>query len=300
MENMQINAQVHVVHGAVNMGLVRTDAGFVAIDTGLDKRSGKALNALAESLDAPICAIINTHAHADHYGGNTQVLNKHLQAVVYAPVDEAPIIRRPRFEAEYLWQGTAPFADLQNKFLMADPSPVHRTFQTDEEVIIGNRHFRMIPLPGHAHGQAGVLTAGVLFAADAYFDDVVTDKHGLPYMVNLQQTLDSAGNVLTIPAEAYVPGHGEITDRPDAHVNHLVNRHREAVAVLVSMAKEGFTLEQAVQNLCDKFGLHLAAAGAYLLVRTTVGAYLTWCVEQGIMKVRVEQGALLFQAGHPS
>lgn len=97
MEVQTLSPSVTVITGAVNLGVVETTAGLVAIDTGLDKQSGKRILRIAEEKGMPICGIINTHAHADHFGGNQTILAKY-DVPVYAPRYEADVIQRPRYE----------------------------------------------------------------------------------------------------------------------------------------------------------------------------------------------------------
>ena len=195
MEIVELTQQVKVIAGAVNIGLVMTSEGMVAVDTGLDKRAGKSVLNAAEQLGTRVCAIVNTHAYADHFGGNAAILAQG-EVAVYAPKGEADVIRRPRFEPEYLWQGAAPFEALRNKlFVLADASPVHVELQEGQTFAVGDVEFQCVPLPGHAHGQLGILVDGVFFAADGYFDPSVVDKHGLPYMVNYTETLASAASI---------------------------------------------------------------------------------------------------------
>ncbi|MCL6445533.1 MAG: MBL fold metallo-hydrolase, partial [Alicyclobacillus sp.] len=218
MERIALSNGVWVLHGAVNMGLVRAPEGLIAIDTGLDKQAGKALLRAVDDIGIPLIAIVNTHAHADHFGGNAQILSRaHVR--VYAPISEADVIRRPRWEPEYLWQGAVPFGALQSKFLQAEASPVDEAFAPGGVLQIGGLELKTVALPGHSAGQAGVLIDDVFFAADAYFDPDVTDKHGIPFMVNYVQTLDSAKRVLDVPAGWYVPGHGAPAANAEAAVS---------------------------------------------------------------------------------
>nr|WP_051375599.1 MBL fold metallo-hydrolase [Alicyclobacillus pomorum] len=146
------------------------------------------------------------HARARRpLGGNAAILAQ-AEVTVYAPKAEADVIRRPRFEPEYLWQGAAPFEALRNKFLLADASPVHVDLQGGQTFAIGDVEFQCVPLPGHAHGQLGIRVDGVFFAADGYFDPPVVDKLGLPYMVNYTETLESAKSIPAVDAEWVVPG----------------------------------------------------------------------------------------------
>jgi glyoxylase-like metal-dependent hydrolase (beta-lactamase superfamily II) len=296
MEIVELTQRVKMIAGAVNIGLVMTSEGMVAVDTGLDKRAGKSVLKVAEQLGMRVCAIVNTHAHADHFGGNAAILAQ-AEVTVYAPKAEADVIRRPRFEPEYLWQGAAPFEALRNKFLLADASPVHVELQGGQTFAIGDVEFQCVPLPGHAHGQLGIRVDGVFFAADGYFDPPVVDKHGLPYMVNYTETLESAKSIPAVDAEWVVPGHGVPTKDASESVAYLVDRHKSAYAKVLQLVRgEPLGLDAMVQRMCDAFQLTPSNPGSWLLIRTTVGAYVAEAVEQGFICVAVDNGVLTFSA----
>src|SRR5438874_2048394 len=50
------------------------DEGVLLVDTGTAAASDKVLAAIRRVTDKPIRYIINTHAHADHVGGNDNIL----------------------------------------------------------------------------------------------------------------------------------------------------------------------------------------------------------------------------------
>lgn len=294
MEIIHLTDSVTVLHGAVNMGLVRCGHGLVAIDTGLDKQAAKHLERAAAELKLPIVAILNTHAHADHFGGNAQ-LQRQSRRPVFAPVGEAAVMRRPQFEPEYLWQGTQPLPQLMNKFLLAAATPVDSEFTPGDELSIAGGVFQTLALPGHAANQCGVLVDGVLFAADAYFDADVVEKHGVPYMVNYPQTIDSARAVADVAASWFVPGHGIPTADASEHVAALCRRHDEAYAVVLDVASGRSTLEDLVAEVCSAFALAPGNPGAYVLLRTPVAAYVTAAVESGRVVPVVREGRLWFE-----
>lgn len=292
----QLTEGVWVIEGAVNMGLAAVDGGLVAIDTGLDKSAAKTLRKAAQELSQPLVAIINTHAHADHYGGNADLLQR-FELAVYAPIGEAAVMGRPLFEPEYLWQGAKPLPGMNSKFLQAPPSRVDVVFAPDAQWQIGGIGFCAIPLFGHAHGQVGILVHDVLFAADSYFDAAVVDKHGIPYFVDWQQTHDSAGSVPSVAATWWVPGHGVATREPGVPVSYyrdrLENIYEQTVASVLRGEKG---LDEIVAEVCTAFAIQPSSAGPYVLVRTPIAACLTAAVEAGRVTVAVDGARLLFHA----
>ncbi|MCL6454839.1 MAG: MBL fold metallo-hydrolase [Alicyclobacillus sp.] len=296
MDIVPVASGVHLLPGAVNMGLVESDDGLVAVDTGLDKQSAKRIIQAAETLGRPVVAIFNTHAHADHFGGNAHLLKRFPQARVFAPWGDAPIVEQPLLEPQYLWYGAQPFAALQNKFLLASPSPVHERIRPGSTFTIHGVDFATIDLPGHAHGQVGVRVNGVLFAADAYFGRTVTDKHGLPYMVDYRRTLESAEQILRTSADCYVPGHGAPVSNPQPEVTHLQERHRQAFATVHHLLRDALSVDELTAQMCDAFHLAPASPSAWVLLRTTVAAYVAAAVDGGSVAATIDRGVLVFHA----
>lgn len=294
MDFVSLSSDTKVLPGAVNMGLVSTSEGLVAVDTGLDKQSARRIIRVIESLGKPLAAVINTHAHADHFGGNRTLLARYPQARVFAPMDEAVVIRQPMFEPQYLWQGALPFSSLKNKFLLAEASRVDVEFRPGSTLTIGETEFGAIPLPGHAHGQCGILVNDVLFAADSYFGASIIDKHGIPYMVDYRETLQSAKTVKSVSAAWWVPGHGNVTEDPQTDIFHLCARHEGAFEEVVRHARgvKGVTLDELTGWMTRKFNLTPNNPGAWLLVRTTVAAYVSAAVEDHDIEAGVIDGVL--------
>lgn len=293
MEIIQIHESVWVIHAPVNMSLVKTEGGLVAVDTGVDKQAGKTLLKVAKELGFELCAIVNTHAHADHYGGNAQLLRT-KEVPVYAPLREATVMMNPRLEPEYLWYGASPLPALQNKFLLAEASPVSEFIFPDTPFEIHGTTFLPVALPGHAHGQVGIQVGNVLFAADAYFDEPVVDKHGIPFMVDFAQTVQSANRILDVSADWYVPGHGKATQSPRTSVEYLVARHVELLQKAKDFLQSPKSVDELVALFCQHCDLAPQNPGAYTLLRTPVAAYVTALVEQGIIEGIVDSGVLKF------
>jgi glyoxylase-like metal-dependent hydrolase (beta-lactamase superfamily II) len=102
---LELGDGVYYLPGAVNMALVvGTDQQAVVIDTGGDKDSGRRVKGACDALGVTLTAILNTHAHADHYGGN-DFLVRNLSVPVHAPPFEASIIENPYLEPVYLFNG---------------------------------------------------------------------------------------------------------------------------------------------------------------------------------------------------
>ena len=117
--------RVWVLPGGVNIGVLANDDGqIVLVDTGLNESSAKkALKAVREELGSEVVAVLTTHAHADHFGGNATIV-KRTGAVVHAPKFDEAFLRYPLLQPASLFGGADPLDTLRGNFLLAEASPV--------------------------------------------------------------------------------------------------------------------------------------------------------------------------------
>jgi glyoxylase-like metal-dependent hydrolase (beta-lactamase superfamily II) len=296
MELTRLADGVHYLPGGVNCGVVETENGVLVIDTGLDRGSANRLARAAEELGRPIVAILNTHAHADHHGGNAHLLRK-ARVPVYAPAVEAEVIREPRYEAVYLFGGAAPVSGLVNKFLQAEPSPVDHVFRAGERVTIDGRELEMVDLAGHSLAQVGVRAGPVFFAADGFFGLESLARHGIPYLVDAARWRETLATFGSMDAEWYVPGHGAALSDP-----------RETVAANAAALDRGFGwLEERLRRgpagtgrLLAEFaaamGMRIADPPSYVLNRATLLGFLSSMERGGSVRVVIEEGRWIWAA----
>src|SRR5690348_12342527 len=135
---VELGPRAFVAPGGVNVGVLRGDGGrLVLIDAGLNETSAKkALKAAREEAGGEVVAIVTTHAHADHFGGNAAIV-KRTGAQVYAPVFDEAFLRYPLLQPIALYGGADPLDTLRGNFLLAEPSPVDVVIEPGPLVIAG-------------------------------------------------------------------------------------------------------------------------------------------------------------------
>jgi glyoxylase-like metal-dependent hydrolase (beta-lactamase superfamily II) len=90
MDLIEITSGAYYLPGATNLGVVATaDGRAILIDTGQDEDAARRLLRACKAAGLMPCAIINTHAHADHFGGNEYVTRRTVPS--YTP----HLLRRP-------------------------------------------------------------------------------------------------------------------------------------------------------------------------------------------------------------
>jgi len=288
-----LSEHVYYVPGGVNMALVTNQASeAVLIDTGQDKNSGRELRKACEHLNVRPIAIINSHAHADHFGGNDYLLRQ-FDIPVYAPPFEASLMQSPLLEPVYLFNGAKPLAEMYSKWLMAKPSRVDHQLNPGNLDIHGI-NLTVLDTSGHAHTQYSVEVDGVLLAADALFGEGLLEKYPLPFGQDIGQQIASATTLSERQVKTTLPGHGTPTDDLTTLVDINVAAFTQA-ANAVADACQHTSTAQVLQQTCQTLGVNMTDIPRYTLNLCTVMAYLSYLREQERVKAVLEDNLLLWQ-----
>ncbi len=293
-EPLPLSERAVYLPGGVNCALVLGDGDrAVIVDSGQDKEYGRNVRKACEALGVTPVAIVNTHAHADHFGGNAYLLRQFPEITVYAPPFEASIMRAPYLEPVYLFHGARPPRELTSKWLQAEPSPVHVELEPGPLELAGVT-IDVIDTSGHAHRQIGLRVDDVLLAADAFFGDSVLDRYALPFGQDIAGQLAALETVRDSGARVALPGHGD----PTEDLGRSVDANRAAIAAAadaVEQACEGGGTEAVLAGACEALGIELTDLPRYHLNLCTVSAYLSYLREQGRVDVHLEAGALTWR-----
>jgi len=298
VSTVQLAPHVHVHRGGVNIGLIEgTEKRLILVDSGLDASlARKALRPFLET-GYTLAAIINTHSHADHIGGNAELV-KRTGCEVWAPAKERPWVRWPELEPLALYGGVYPTPPLQAKFLQAAPTAEVRELPLAPSTVqIAGVELELVPLAGHSLEQAGVAVEGVLFAADGLFHPDLIQKHPVIFLVNVAEYV---GGLATIKGRAdryVVPGHGDFWDRGlpegdpipavvDVNVGAL-NRLQQAI---LAAAAQPVTQEELLSLVEHSLGKVLDGEAQYFLDRAAVAAHISFLVRQNCLTVQFQGG----------
>ena len=292
-ELVALSDGIHYLPGAVNVGVIDDRAGgCVLIDSGADKDHAKRLlKACRAALLEPV-AIVNTHTHADHYGGNAY-LQEALGIPAYSPIFEEATLRYPILEPIGLWSGARPPVALQNKWLLAPASGTKILNEAGLREIAGVA-LELIDVSGHAHIQFAVRVRDVLFASDAVFGASILQKYPLQFMVDVQHVREAIEAVRSSTARVTLPGHGEPTsDVATLCDANLAALERASNAVLLACG-EAATLPEVLERVCAMLEVTIEDLTRYVLNQTAVLAHLTDLEEHGLVRLEVIRNRLVW------
>ena len=268
-----LHVQGHVymlVSAGGNVTVQIGDDGVLLVDTSVAEASGKVLAAVRTLTDKPIRYIVNTHAHADHVGGNEQIAKAGATigggtiGTAFTPAG-ASILAHERVLARM----SAPTGEKT-----PTPSgawPTNTFFGPRKELFFNDEAIEILHQPAaHTDGdslvffrRSDVVSTGDVFVTTGY---PVIDAGG-----SIQGIIDALNRVLeiTIPKHEQeggtyvIPGHGRLCDEAD------VVEYRDMVTIIrdrvQDMVKRGLTVEQvkAARPTLDYDGRYGARTGAW-------------------------------------
>ena len=290
----QVNPSVRVAKAGTGIGVVTHGDKALLVDSGLDENLVRKVVNTLQNEGVSVAAIVNTHAHADHIGGNQWAV-KRTGAKVAAPAYEHYFVERPELEPYTLFGAAAPKA-MQGKFLQAAPSKVDHVLEPGEREVEGFR-VKLHALAGHSVGQMGVEVDGALFVGDALLPEATLHKYGLVFAVDPLAARASTERLREMRDVAVVSYHGGVVADLDSAVRANAEAMARAEEALAALLRRGpVTAEDALQHLLDAFPPAQLTVELYALQAATVRGYLAALERAGRAEAYLEGRRLLWRA----
>jgi len=275
--------------------LANDDGQIVLVDTGLNESSAKkALKVVREELGREVVAVLTTHAHADHFGGNATIV-KRTGAVVHAPKFDEAFLRYPLLQPASLFGGADPLDALRGNFLLADASPVDTIVELGAHEIAGIR-LEAVALYGHSPGQLGYVAGDVFFCADVVLPANVLEKYRIPYLFSLTDHLASLERARGTPHRVAVAGHGPILEDGQLDVAidlnaALARRVGEAILDLTATPRSA---EAILEEILRRFDAPVTDAPSFYMLQPTLFAFLSHLHRSGEIRHEIRDGRSLW------
>jgi glyoxylase-like metal-dependent hydrolase (beta-lactamase superfamily II) len=289
-ELVPITDRCSYIQSPAKIGLIRLGGSDVClIDSGNDKDAGRKVRQLLDANGWKLTAIYNTHANADHIGGN-RYLQAQTGCRIFAPGIDCGMTRYPILEPSFLYGGY-PCKDLRHKFLLAQESDAE--LLTDAALPEG---FSAIPLPGHFFDMVGFRTPDdVVFLADCLSSRETLEKYRISFIYDVAAYIKTLETVKTMQARVFVPSHAAVTENIAELAQVNIDQVLEIADRIVALCAEPLCFEVLLQKLFREYGLMMNFE-QYVLVGSTVRSYLSWLKDTGRITAVFEDSMLLWAA----
>ena len=279
----KIKGNTYYIDSAVNIGIIKNpEDEAVIVDTGIDDDMGRRILKFLREEGMKPAAIINTHSHADHCGGNN-FISRRTNIPIYAPHFERALVEYPLLEPFYLFSAY-PLKDMKNKFLMAKESVVNHTLMEGRARIEGIP-LDIIPLPGHSPGMVGIATEdNVIFLGDSLFSTYILQKHPLTYFTDIKNALSTLEFLKTLNYGYFIPSHGDVLDDPTSTIEANISQIKETESIIEDLCSHYKSREEIVAYMIDHYDIRINI-GQYYLTSSTISAYLSYMTASNKLKV---------------
>lgn len=269
MELVKVGEKTYYIKNQTNIGIYKIDEQNVyIIDSGNDKDAGKKILRIIEENGWKIKAIINTHSHADHIGGN-KIIAERTGCDIYASKIEKAFTENTILEPMCLY-GANPLKDLQNKFLYAKETNVKDVSNVQLDGL------EIISLKGHSIDMIGIKTSdNVFFIGDSIISEETITKYHLFYIYDVKEYLNTLEILKSLNGNLYIPSHCEASKDILKLIDLNKNKIDEISNKILNFCTKEASFEEILKYIFDVYNLNMNP-NQYVLIGSTLKSYLTY------------------------
>lgn len=305
LEYVPLTSHIGYFIGATNIGIITEKQGektrLWLIDTpntiALTKFMYETLQAIYDNLE--LVAIINTHSHADHCGGNV-FLQERTGCQIWATKGESVLMELPILQSALVYGGS-PIKDIESKYLKADPCKVdHILTEAIRFDLSETLSVTPVSLPGHYIDMAAMIVSDktdgkqVAFLADGISGRNIIKRYWIQYLFNEQQFKQSLLKIKEIKADFYVPGHGDMVTEIEGLVELNLLAVLETEAMIEDELTKPLTFEEILKAVADRNNIPLKVS-QFELIGSTVRSYLSSLYAAGKITYEITENRMLWK-----
>lgn len=258
------------------------------IDSGNNRDTGRKIDRLIRDNSFDLKAILNTHSHGDHIGGNKILQDRHNCKIYYRGIDRS-FIDNPILQTSF-FNGAYPKPVLRNKFLMAEPSKT--SYLRDEDLPEG---LEIIDLGGHSFSMYGFATRdGVTFLGDGLAREEVIDKYGIFVAYDIRAYLESLDFMEDLEAEIFILSHGQVLE----DIKSLIKLNRDKIYTIIEdilgICIRPISFQDLLKAIFESYGLKMDLI-QNVLIANTLRSYLSYMLDEGLIGEEIKDNILLYK-----
>lgn len=288
-ELVKVSEKCYFIESPSKVGIYcQNEHDVYLIDSGSDVSSAKRTLKICEEQNWNIKGIINTHAHADHIGGNAYIQKK-TGCDIFCSTIDIPFIKHPIINPLHIYGGYIP-KEMEHKFFLAEESSPKDISNEDFP-----SELKVYDISGHSLGMIAIVTPDcTAFVGDIVSSEFIINKYGITYLLNIEKHLESLKFVENLDAKKFVMSHVDTVD----DIRELIKFNRDKIYEIkdkiLELLKTPMTFEQLLRELFYHYNLMMNIR-QHSLVGSTVRSYLTWLKENNELEVLVQDNMLLYK-----
>ena len=288
-ELVKVTDHCYYIESPSKVGIYkRNDNDVYLIDSGSDKNSAKKTLKICSEQNWNIKGIINTHAHADHIGGNAYIQEKTGCDIFCSTIDR-PFIEHTIINPLHIYGGYIP-QEMEHKFFLAKPSVTKDISSSDFP-----SELKTNDISGHSLGMIATVTPdNIAFVGDIVSSEEIIKKYGITYLLDIKKHLESLTFVENMSADKFIMSHVETV----SNIKPLIKLNRDKVFEIcdriLELIKEPLTFETLLQKLFYHYELRMSIR-QHSLVGSTVRSYLSYLKNEGKVDVIIDDNLILWK-----
>lgn len=268
---------------------VFADESCLLVDSSASRSFAQKATKILSEQKLRVRAIFNTHAHADHSGGN-RFFQDEYGCQIYATSFEAAFIENVLLGPFCLYTAS-PVDMLCNKFLMPEPSKVTHKI-TPGSLVINETVFEVLDLAGHAMEHIGIVTPDeVLFSGDSIISEHNLERFPFLYMADAEKHINTIRYLEENIYPYTVFSHGGLMKE----VEKIIQKNEEVLKYILDLitdfVKVPRSREEITSYVIKELGLP-DNRNQYILISGTISAYLSYLCNNKKARIFTENNNL--------
>lgn len=294
MKLIKIRGNTHYIPSVTNIGVYTFKSKeCILVDTGINNTIGRRIEKVLTTNDLRPKYIINTHSHLDHCGGNNYITEKYPGCITYASSMEKLFMENIDLYP-YTLYGAYPAKGIKktNKSINVDYNVTYGINKINDEKI------EIIPLMGHSIEQIGVITPEkVCFVGDSIFSMDIMEKYSLPYLYNIEDTLETLEYMKEIDADIFVISHSDKLYSKEEMLK-LIDKNIELINTKIDECLEiletPHTKEELLESMIILNDIKCFHFNQYHIYLAAIAAFTSYLYNKDYIESYIENGKLYY------